>query len=91
MTGIEDKDMIQAVRATQKMTGLVIIEEVEVGINEAEAGIDEVVAEKDEIVIDEAVQGQVPVVETGIAMAIPLETTEDDTNIQLYYSTCIVY
>ena len=51
--------------------------------NEAEAGIDEVEAEKDEIVVDEAVQGQVPVVETGIAFAIPLETTEDDTNIQL--------
>ena len=89
MTGIEDKDMIQAVRATQKMTGLVIIEEIEVAINEA--GIDVVEAEKDEIVIDEAVQGQVLVVETGIAMAIPLETTEDDTNIQIYYSTCIVY
>ena len=89
MTGTEDKDMIQAVRATQKMTGLVIIEEIEVAINEA--GIDVVEAEKDEIVIDEAVQGQVLVVETGIAMAIPLETTEDDTNIQIYYSTCIVY
>ena len=91
MTGIEDKDVIQAVRATRKMTGLVITEEVEVGINEAEVGIDEVEAEKDEIVIDGAVQGQVPAKETDIAMAIPQETTEDDSIIQLHYSSCIVY
>ena len=83
--------MIRAVRATQKTPGLVKSEEVEAEIDEAEAGIDEVEAEKDEIVIDEAVQGQVPAIETGIATAIPQETTEDDTNIQLHYSSCIVY
>ena len=88
---IEDDDMIQAVRMTQKMPGLVITEEVEAGIDEAEAGIDEVEAEKEEIVIDGAVQGQVPVIETDIVMAIPQETIEDDTNIQLHYSSCIVY
>ena len=41
---IEDDDMIQAVRMTQKMPGLVITEEVEAGIDEAKAGIDEVEA-----------------------------------------------
>jgi len=91
VTRIEDEDMIRAVRATQKTPGLVKSEEVEAGIDGAEAGIDEVEAEKDEIVIDEAVQGQVPAIETGIAMAILQETTEDDTNIQLHYSCCIVY
>ena len=88
---IEDEDMIQAVRTTQKMQGPVITKEVEVGIDEVEAEIDGVEAEKGEIVIDEAVQGQVPTIETGTAMAIPRETTEDDANIQLYYSSCIVY
>ena len=82
---IEDDDMIQAVRMIQKMPGLVITEEVEAGIDEAEAGIDEVEAEKEEIVIGGAVQDQVPVIETDIVMAIPQETIEDDTNIQLHY------